>query len=138
MTLNRIDTQDKNKTNGVEQGSIYQTKTHKEIQEQTTQSNPKHVAFVTSHQICVAFLHMHATGCSFKLNHSPPQPLALSSKLCGMCCCAITFLNQTHVIDWCMLQGGSKNKHHNDTSLKEIGLRFQSFFNCSTLNSEHY
>ena len=62
MTLNRIDTQDKNKTNGVEQGSIYQTKTHKEIQEQTTQSNPKHVAFVTSHQICVAFLHMHATG----------------------------------------------------------------------------
>jgi hypothetical protein len=44
-------------------------------------------------------------------------------KVCG--CYSATFLNRTPVFDWCVVWQGSKNKHHRDTFLKEIGLHFE-------------
>jgi hypothetical protein len=56
------------------------------------------------------------------------------SKVCG--CYLVMLLNQTHVFDWHVIRRGSKSKHHNDTCLKEIGLRLQ-IINYSTLNGKH-
>ena len=40
-------------------------------------------------------------------------------------------------IVWCVVWGGSMNKHHKDACLKEIGLHLHSFVNYSSLNNEH-
>jgi hypothetical protein len=42
------------------------------------------------------------------------------TKVCW--CYSVTLLNRTHMFYWCVVRWGSKNKHHKDTCLKEIGL----------------
>lgn len=37
-------------------------------------------------------------------------------------CYLVTFLTRTPLFQWCGVRCGSKNKHHQDTCLKEIGL----------------
>ena len=49
--------------------------------------------------------------------------LLLPHKVCG--CCLVTLLNLSSMCDWCVVRWGSWNKHHKDTSFKEIGLRLQ-------------
>ena len=44
-------------------------------------------------------------------------------EVCG--CYLVTFPNQTPIFDWCVFRWGSKNKHHEDTSLKEVGLHLK-------------
>ena len=47
---------------------------------------------------------------------------AIGCKVCG--CYLVTFLTQAPVFD-CFDSGGSKNKHHESTCLKEMGLHLQ-------------
>ena len=42
----------------------------------------------------------------------------------------LLFLNQTPIFDWCVVQWGSKNKHHKDTCLKPSQTTFSYFINC--------
>ena len=64
--------------------------------------------------------------------------LCRAPKTCKVSCMCYSsiFLNQTPIFNWCVVQWGSKNKHHTYTCLKEIGVRLQVFINYSTLNSE--
>ena len=38
---------------------------------------------------------------------------------------SVTFAHQTPTFDWCVVRWGSKNRHHKDACLKEIGIHFQ-------------
>jgi hypothetical protein len=49
-------------------------------------------------------------------------------KMCVCVCVLFGYFNfhiQTLIFDWCVVQWRSKNKHHKDTRLKEIGLHLQ-------------
>lgn len=46
----------------------------------------------------------------------------------------LLFLIKQAILNQCVVQRRSKNKHHKDINLKEIGLHLSNFFNYSTLN----
>ena len=49
----------------------------------------------------------------------------------------LTFLHWTSMLDWCVVgRRGSKTKHHEGMWLQEIGVRFQTLLNYSTLDRE--
>ena len=45
----------------------------------------------------------------------------------------VAFHNRTPILDWCVVRWGSKNKHHEDTCLKEIKLHLQNL--CTSSHS---
>ena len=44
-----------------------------------------------------------------------------------MCAGSVTFSNRTHIFDWCVVRLGSKNNHHIDTVIIEVGLCLQIY-----------
>lgn len=46
---------------------------------------------------------------------------------------SVTYHKQALIFDWSVIRCGSKNKHHNDMCLKEIGLRAQNLLTIQGL-----
>ena len=41
---------------------------------------------------------------------------------------SVSYLNCTPIFEWCVVRVGSKNEHHKDMSIKQIGLHAQNLF----------
>ena len=54
---------------------------------------------------------------------------SLMHKVCGCYWLIVTFVNWTHVFNWCVFRWELKNKHHKDTCWENIGLCLSTLIN---------